>query len=140
MGKNYLCILLLFFGLLACKEKDLLNGIFITGDHTTILRFWRGENNGIMRLANFRDSTNIAYPTYWLNISDKYAEFYYQADANTAKIGYFALTPAIKQNSREILELENLKLVFAKDIVAGTELIGIDETKSIILNGSIEKK
>jgi hypothetical protein len=36
--------------------------------------------------------------------------------------------------------LDNLKLIFARNIVAGVELIGADETKNVILNGKIQKK
>lgn len=140
MTKKYFYTLIFIFGLFACQEKELINGIFVTGDHTTRLDFWQGENNEVMRITNFKDSSSISYPAYWLNISDRYIEFYHQADANSARMGYFALNPTIKQNTRDILELENVKLIFARGIVAGVELIGADETKNVILNGRIEKK
>ena len=140
MVKNYLLCISLLFILFACKDKELVNGIFVTGDHTTVLRVWKGESNNTFNISNFQDSSRVAYPAYWLSINEKYAAFYYQADANSNKVGYFTLAPIFKKNTRDVLELENLKLIYARDIVAGLELIGADETKSVILDGSIEKK
>ncbi|MFN3315793.1 MAG: hypothetical protein ACK40K_03205 [Raineya sp.] len=142
MIKNYflgLCILLLF-NFSACKDEEIFDGIFVTGDHTTVLRVWKGEINGSMNIANFQDSSKITYPAYWLSISDKYAVFHTRADANADRISYYSLSPNLKQNTKDILSVENFKLIYARNIVAGTELIEADETKSVILEGKIEKK
>jgi hypothetical protein len=140
MNKKYFIILTFLFLISSCKEEDLPKGIFVTGNLTAVLNVWRGERNGMMNIANFADSNRISYPAFWLSIGDKYASLYYQADANSSKIGYFTLNPELKTNTKDILELENLKLIFARDIVAGTELIEADETKNVILNGKIQKK
>jgi hypothetical protein len=140
MNKKYFIILTFLFFFSSCKEEDLPKGIFVTGDLTAVLNIWRGERNGMMNIANFADSARIAYPAFWLSINENYAALYYQAEASSNKIGYFALAPTIKQNSTKILELDNLKLIFARNIVAGVELIGADETKNVILNGKIQKK
>ncbi len=139
MIKKYFGMILLL-SLWACKDKELLNGIFVTGDHTTVLRVWKGESNNTLHISNFQDSSRITYPAYWLSISDKYAVFHTRTDANADRISYYTLSPNLKQNTNEILSVENLKLIYARNIVAGTELLGADETKSVILNGSIEKK
>lgn len=132
--------MILLLGLWACKDKELLNGIFVTGDHTAVLRVWKGESNNTLHISNFQDSSRITYPAYWLSISDKYAVFHTRADANADRISYFTLSPNLKQNTKEILSVEKLKLIYARNIVAGSELLGADETKSVILDGSIEKK
>ncbi|GAB4129664.1 MAG: hypothetical protein OHK0045_04940 [Raineya sp.] len=140
MAKKYFVILFLFFASFSCKNEEFVNGIFVTGDYTTVLHNWQGERANTINVSNFPDSSRISYPTYWLSISDKYAVLYTQADANASRVGYYTLSPTLKVNTQEILEVENLKLVYARDIVAGTELIGVDETKSVILNGRLEKK
>lgn len=141
MIKNYfLSICLLFLSFSACKDEEVFNGIFVTGDYTTVLSVWNGEKNGTMNVANFQDSSKITYPAYWLSITEKYAVFSCQAEGNSDKVSYFCLEPSFEQNNKDILELKNLKFVFARDIVAGIELVGVDETKSVILNGKIEKK
>lgn len=140
MIKKYFIFIFLTLTLFACQEENLLEGVFVTGDHTTVLRFWQGETNAGMNISNFQDSSSISYPAYWLVINEDYAVFYHQADANSRKEGYFALKPALKTNTENTLELSDLKLIYAQGIIAGIELIGADETKSVILNGGIEKK
>lgn len=140
MKKNYLGIALFLLSLFSCENKDLLNGIFVTGDHTTVLKIWKGEIGNTVNVSNFSDSSRISYPAYWLAISDKFAVLHTRADANADRVSYYILSPNLKQNTNDRLEIDNLKLIYARAVVAGIELIGADETKSVILNGTIEKK
>jgi len=119
--------------------KEEFEGVFVTGDHTGVMRVWQGEKNGLMTIANFSDSTQITYPAYLLQINERYGIFHVQNEETEPANRYYVLKPAFT-NDRQALELTSLKLIFGKGVINGEEIISPDDTKTVILEGGIYKR
>jgi hypothetical protein len=136
---SYLSILFILF-ITSCKPKEEFEGIFITGDHTSVMRYWQGERNGLMQVANFSDSANIVYHAYLLQINSKYGIFHVKTTETDPTNRYYILKPEFKTNDRQVLEVEKMKMTFGKGVINGEEIISPDDTKTVILGGAILKK
>ncbi|PKQ70545.1 hypothetical protein [Raineya orbicola] len=142
MKKLYAIWLLLCLSFSSCLIKDSeVQGIYVTGDYTVVLRHWLNPSNrDAFFIANYPDSSAIAYPAFLLELrkNKQYAVFHIQEKEGSRKIFYYSLQPNFLEDSRKI-EVKDLKMISAKSIVAGVELIDPDETKSVILNGTLNK-
>ncbi len=142
MRKLYAIVLLIGLSFSSCliKESE-VQGIYVTGDYTVVLRHWLNPSNqDAIFIANYADSSAIAYPAFLLELrkNKQYAVFHIQEKDGGRKIFYYSLQPNFLEDSRKI-EVKDLKMIGAKAIVAGIELIEPDDTKSVILNGTLNK-
>jgi hypothetical protein len=142
MRKLYAIVLLIGLSFSSCliKESE-VQGIYVTGDYTVVLRHWLNPSNqDAIFIANYADSSAIAYPAFLLELrkNKQYAVFHIQEKDGGGKIFYYSLQPNFLEDSRKI-EVKDLKMIWAKAIVAGIELIEPDDTKSVILNGTLNK-
>ncbi|WP_448529567.1 hypothetical protein [Raineya sp.] len=142
MRKLYAIVLLIGLSFSSCliKESE-VQGIYVTGDYTVVLRHWLNPSNqDAIFIANYADSSAIAYPAFLLELrkNKQYAVFHIQEKDGGRKIFYYSLQPNFLEDSRKI-EVKDLKMIWAKAIVAGIELIEPDDTKSVILNGTLNK-
>lgn len=142
MKKLYVILFLICFGITSCLIKETeVQGIYVTGDYTVVLRHWLNPSNqDAIFIANYADSSAIAYPAFLLELrkNKQYAVFHIQEQNGSRKFFYYSLQPNFLENSQKI-EIKDLKMIWAKAIVAGIELIEPDETKSVILNGTLNK-
>ncbi|MCS6795912.1 MAG: hypothetical protein RMJ97_07955 [Raineya sp.] len=142
MKKFYFILVFLLVLIPSCliKEEE-VQGIYVTGDYTVVLRHWLNPSNpNAFFIANYPDSSAISYPAFLIELrkNRRYAVFHVQEKEVSRKVFYYALQPNFNEDSRKI-EIKDLKMIWAKSIVAETELIDPDETKSVILNGVLNK-
>ncbi|MCU0438739.1 MAG: hypothetical protein MUC49_12580 [Raineya sp.] len=136
---SFIIILFTLF-IVSCKPKEEFQGVFVTGDYTGVMRYWQGEKNGMMQLANFSDSTKIAYPAYFLQINSKYGIFHVKSSETEPTSRYYILKPEFKTNDRQIFEVSKMKMTLGKGVINGEEIISPDDTKTVILEGAILKR
>lgn len=127
-------------GVSSCLLKEEVQGMYITGDYTTVIRNWLHTNADVWFIANFADSSAISYPAYLLEIRKdrKYAIFHVQEREGTRKVFYYSLQPNFSENTKSI-EVKDLKMIWARALVNGVELVDPDPTKSVIVNGKLNK-
>lgn len=142
MKKLYVILSLICLSITSCLIKETeVQGIYVTGDYTVVLRHWLNPSNpDAIFIANYADSSAIAYPAFLLELrkNKQYAVFHIQENNVSRKIFYYSLQPNFSEDSHKI-EIRDLKMIWAKAIVAGIELIEPDESKSVILNGTLNK-
>ncbi|KOY87404.1 hypothetical protein AD998_15795 [bacterium 336/3] len=126
--------------MVSCNPKEEFQGVFVTGDHTGVMRYWQGEKNGLMQIANFSDSARINYPAFFMQVNSKYGIFHVKTSETEPTNRYYILKPEFKTNDRQIFEVSKMKMTFGKGVINGEEIIDPDDTKTVILEGAILKR
>ncbi len=142
MKKLYVILFLICLSITSCLIKETeVQGIYVTGDYTVALRYWINPSNPeTIFIANYPDSSAISYPAFLLELrrNKQYAIFHIKETENARKNFYYSLQPNFSDNNNKI-EIKDLKMIWARALVAGMELIDPNETKSVILNGTLNK-